>query len=183
MNLLLITTKIKSDYPLLREPVARHPHVAAVLVILFIGNNKAHVLMTKRALHLKAHPGEISFPGGVMETEDEDLLDTALRETREEIGLKLSFDSVIGQLPMVHTLTGYEVTPFVAVLEDRPNLGSFSAEVEEVLHIPLAPLLSTHQRDVGYEPEKGMVVYLFKHHRIWGASAKILQQIEQLSVH
>ena len=183
MNLLLITTKIKSEYPLVRETVTRHPQCAAVLVILFIGNNNAHVLMTKRASHLKAHPGEISFPGGVMEADDDDLLDTALRETREEIGLKLSASSVIGKLPLVHTLTGYRVTPFVTVLEEPPDLKELSSEVEEVLKIPLAPLLATHQRDVGFEPEKGMVVYIFKHHRIWGASAKILQQIEQLSVH
>ncbi len=183
MDLLLITTKIKSDYPLLRETVTRHPKCAAVLVILFIGNNNAHVLMTKRSSHLKAHPGEISFPGGVMEAEDDDLLDTALRETQEEIGLNLSASFVIGKLPLVQTLTGYSVTPFVTVLEEPPNLGDLSSEVAEILNIPLAPLLETHQRDVEFEPEKDMVVYSFNHHRIWGASAKILQQIEQLSVH
>jgi 8-oxo-dGTP pyrophosphatase MutT (NUDIX family) len=183
MNLLLITTKIKSEYSLQEETVTRHPKCAAVLVILFISNNNAHVLMTKRSRHLKAHPGEICFPGGVMDADDNSLLDTALRETQEEIGLKLSASSVIGKLPLVHTLTGYRVTPFVTVLEEPPNLRGLSSEVEQVLEIPLAPLLATHQRDIGFEREKGMVVYLFKHHRIWGASAKILQQIEQLSVH
>ena len=183
MDLLLIATKIKKDYPLARETVTRHPKCAAVLVILFIGNNNAHVLMTKRARHLKAHPGEISFPGGVMEADDDDLLDTALRETWEEIGLQLPVSSVVGKLPLVHTLTGYEVTPFVTILEAPPDLQSLSGEVEEILQIPLAPLLATHERDVRFEPKKGMVVYIFKHHRIWGASAKILQQIEQLSVH
>lgn len=183
MNLLLITTKLKNEYSVRRETVDRHPKCAAVLVILFIDNNNAHVLMTKRSSRLKAHPGEICFPGGVIDEDDDGLLDTALRETHEEIGLKLSASSVIGKLPLVHTLTGYEVTPFVAVLEKPPALRGLSSEVKEVLNIPLAPLLATHQRDVGFAREKGMVVYLFKHHRIWGASAKILQQIEQLSVH
>lgn len=182
MDLFLITTKLKKDFPLVREQVAVHPQRAAVLVVLFMQNQKAHVLMTKRALHLKTHAGEISFPGGVVEEEDDDLLATALRETHEEVGLQLTSAQVISCLPQVVTLTGFEVTPFVAVLNDIPRIDLLSEEVEEVLPIPLAPLLATHQRDVGFKPSEGMVVYWFKHHRIWGASAKILQRIEKLSV-
>jgi len=139
--------------------------------------------MTKRALHLKIHAGEISFPGGVVETEDEDLLCTALRETAEEIGEEVDPSQVIGCLPKVETRTGFEITPFVAALQSPlKNIKASSDEVDEVLEIPLAPLLSTQQRDIGFKASDEMVVYWYKHHRIWGASAKILQRIENLNL-
>lgn len=182
MNLFLITTKLKNHFPVVREYAEPHPHRSAVLVILYQKNGKTHVLMTKRALHLKIHAGEISFPGGVVEMEDEDLLCTALRETEEEIGVEVDPPLVIGCLPKVQTRTGFEITPFVAVLRSPLNIKACSDEVYEVLEIPLVSLLSTQQRDIGYNASEEMVVYWHKHHRIWGASAKILQRIENLNL-
>ena len=182
MNLFTITNQLKSRYPLVREPVTLHPQRAAVLVILFARNEQAHIVMTKRALDLKIHAGEISFPGGVVEPEDEDLLATALRETQEEIGVEVDPARVVGRLPNVETLTGFEITPFVTQAEAPPAYTPCPEEVDAVLEIPLASLLATQQRDVGFKETDGMVVYWYKHHRIWGASAKILQQIENLHV-
>ena len=182
MNLFLITTKLKNHYPLVREPMVLDPQKSAVLVILFPKNGKTHVLMTKRSPHLNRHAGEISFPGGVVEQEDEDLLGTALRETQEEIGIEVDPSLVIGCLKKEKTLTEYEITPFVAVLKFLPEYKICQEEVYEVLEIPLAALLSTQQRDVGFKASEKMVVYWHKHHRIWGASAKILRQIENLNV-
>ncbi len=176
----MITNNLKNHFPVVRESVAPHAQRAAVLVIIFNKNSKAHLLMTKRALDLKIHAGEISFPGGVMELEDEDLMNTALRETREEIGLEVDPSKVIGCLPKVQTLTGFEITPFVTILQSLPELTVSDEEVHEVLEMPLTALLSTHQRDIGYKPSEKMVVYWFNCHRIWGASAKILRQIENL---
>jgi 8-oxo-dGTP pyrophosphatase MutT (NUDIX family) len=107
MDLFMISTNLKNNFPIIREPVQLHSQTAAVLVILFNKNAKAHILMTKRALDLKIHPGEISFPGGVIEIEDEHLMNTALRETTEEIGLEVDPSKVIGCLPKVQTLTGF----------------------------------------------------------------------------
>lgn len=182
MNLFLITTKLKNHFPVVREHAEPHPHRSAVLVILYQKSGKTHVLMTKRALHLKIHAGEISFPGGIVKMEDEDLLCTALRETAEEIGVEVDPSLVIGCLPKVQTRTGFEITPFVAVLRSRLNIKACSEEVYEVLEIPLVPLLSTQQRDIGYNASEEMVVYWYRHHRIWGASAKILQRIENLNL-
>jgi len=182
MNLFLLTTQLKNHYPVVREPVAPHPQTSAVLVILFLKNSQAHVLMTKRSPHLKRHAGEISFPGGVVEKEDADLLHTALRETQEEIGIEVDPSLVIGCLDKVRTLTGFEITPFVTLLKFRPQYKICREEVCEVLEIPLAPLLATQQRDVGYKLSDAMVVYWYRHHRIWGASAKIIKQIESLNV-
>jgi len=179
--LFMITANLKNHFPIVRESIGLHPQRAAVLVILFYKNAKAHILMTKRALHLKIHAGEISFPGGVVEMEDGHLLNTALRETMEEIGLEIPPSRVIGCLPMVQTRTGFEITPFVATLQSLPDLTVSKEEVHEVLEMPLTTLLSTHQRDIGYKPSEEMVVYWHKCHRIWGASAKILRQIENLT--
>ncbi len=182
MNLFAITTQLKSRYPVVRESVEPHPQRAAVLVILFAKRGEAHTVMTKRALDLKVHAGEIAFPGGVVEPDDPDLLATALRETEEEIGVEVSPAQVIGRLPTVETLTGFEIAPFVCQVDAALRYRPCPDEVDAVLEIPLAALLSTQQRDIGFKESDGMVVYWHKHHRIWGASAKILQQIESLHV-
>ena len=79
MDLFMITTHLKNNFPVVRESVAVHAQRAAVLVILFNKNAKTHVLMTKRSLDLKIHAGEISFPGGIMEPNDEHLMNARPR--------------------------------------------------------------------------------------------------------
>ncbi len=137
--------------------------------------------MTRRAMHLKYHAGEVSFPGGVFEEQDDDLLATALRETEEELAIQVQPEDVLGQLPVVNTRLGFEITPFVSVLPSAPEYEPAENEVGEVLEIPFTSLLSTQQRDVGSKPSEEGVMYWFHHHRIWGASAKILKQISHLS--
>ncbi len=179
MDLFLFKTKLENHHPIVREAVNEHPQTASVLVVLFLHQNKTFILMTRRAKHLNIHPGEMAFPGGEYE-EDGDLLTTALRETREEVGLELDESLVSATLPIVRTRTEYEVTPYITILPARPRVGELSEEVDEVFEIPLVKLLSTQQRDVGYKVEENMFVYWHGTNRIWGASAKILRQIERL---
>ena len=184
MNLFLIKTKLKSQFPIIPQTFEAHPKKAAVLVMLYPKHNTTHVLMTKRALHLNSHPGEIGFPGGVYdEDEDENLLATVLRETNEEIGVQVEPSKVIAQLPIVNTRLGFEITPFVSILSETPLFKPEKDEVEEMLEIPCNSLLAKQQRDLRFNPEQNMVIYWFKHHRIWGASAKILQKIQHFSVY
>ena len=184
MDLRLITAKLKKEHPIIQKPIKAHPKKAAVLVMLYPKHNKTHVLMIKRGLHLKSHAGEIGFPGGGYEEEkDKNLLTTALRETREEIGVHVETSKVIAQLPIVNTRLGFEITPFVAVLSESQTFKRQEDEVDEILEIPLTLLLATKRNNVGSHQEKNLVLYWFKHHRIWGASAKILHKIEYLSVH
>ena len=184
MDLFLIKTKLKNEFPITQCENQTYLQKAAVLVILYPKNNKTHVLMTKRALHLRSHAGEMSFPGGVYEEdEDDDLLATALRETNEEVGVKIETSKVIAELPTVNTRFGFEITPFVCVTSETLEFDPEEDEVDEILEIPFTPLLASQQRDVGFRPEQDMVMYWFKHHRIWGASAKILLKIQQLSVY
>ena len=181
MDLFLIKHKLKNDFPLVRETTLPHPQRAAVMVMLYHKPKKTYVLMTRRAMHLKYHAGEVSFPGGVFEEQDDDLLATALRETDEELAIQVESEDVLGQLPVVSTRLGFEITPFVSVLPSAPKYEPAENEVGEVLEIPFTSLLSTQQRDVGSNPSEEGVMYWFEHHRIWGASAKILKQISHLS--
>ena len=183
MDLFLIKTNLKNEFPLTQPEKQPYPQKAAVLVILYPKNNKTHVLMTKRALHLRSHAGEISFPGGVYEEDDDDLLATALRETNEEVGVKIETSKVIAELPIVNTRFGFEITPFVCVISETLEFDPEEDEVDEILEIPFTPLLASQQQDVDFSSEKDMIMYWFKHHRIWGASAKILLKIQQLSVY
>ena len=178
MDLCLITAKLKKEHPIIQKPIKAHPKKAAVLVMLYPKHNETYILMIKRALHLKSHAGEIGFPGGVYEKdEDKSLLATALRETQEEVGVQVEASQVIAQLPIVNTRLGFEITPFVSVFSAAMEFKLQEDEVEEILEIPLTSLLATQQRDISFSKEQDMVMYWFKQNRVWGASAQILREI------
>jgi 8-oxo-dGTP pyrophosphatase MutT (NUDIX family) len=152
--------------------------LASVLVVIY-GKNPI-VVMTEKPKHMKFHAGEISFPGGKFDVDDCDLLETALRETSEEIGLTITRDQVIGQLESVITLnSGFLIAPFVSVIDEIPPL-SANSEVEQIFHIPLEPFLKTMTPDP--DPSHNIIqeMYTFEYQNqiVWGASARILKQIQ-----
>ena len=150
---------------------------ASVLVLIY--GKEPKVIMTEKPKHLNIHAGEIAFPGGKWNENDNDLLDTALRETSEEIGLSLQRQKVIGQLEDVKTLnSGFTITPFISVIEDIPQLHA-NSEVENILHIPLVPFLQTLTDDTDPEHNSIQEMYTltFQKKIVWGASARILKQI------
>ena len=183
MDLNLVIDRFKTDRDILEINDISYIS-SAVLLPLVIYSNKLCILLQIRSETLNHHPGEIGFPGGVYEkNEDENLLATALRETNEEIGVQVESSKVIAQLPVVKTRLGFEITPFVSVFSETLEFKPNEDEVEEILEIPYTSLLDTQQRDLGFSQEQNMVIYWFKHHRIWGASAKILQKIQHFSVY
>jgi len=152
--------------------------LASVLVVIYDTSPK--IIMTEKPESMKLHAGEISFPGGKFNTTDSDLLETALRETSEEIGLHISRDQILGQLDPVKTLnSGFLILPFVCLLKEIPPL-VLNSEVEKIFHIPLEPLLDTMMKDS--DPDHNLIdeMYTFEYQSqiVWGASARILQQIE-----
>lgn len=150
---------------------------AAVLVVIYGDDFKT--IMTQKPMTMQQHAGEISFPGGKIAVDDKDLLDTALRETKEEIALELSRDQVIGQLKPVQTRnSGFTIIPFVSIIDDIPTLCP-NSEVEEILHIPIIPLLSQLRLDDDLNHRALFEAYVttFGDKIIWGASARILKQI------
>ena len=150
---------------------------AAVLIIIF--GSEPKILMTKKAKHLKIHAGEIAFPGGKLDVYDDDLLETALRETREEINLAIRRDQVIAQLEPVTTLNSkYTIIPYVAIVNRLPRLKD-NSEVDKILHIPFIPFLKTlkNDEDPFHKSIKEMYTFTYEDHLVWGASARMLKQI------
>lgn len=157
--------------------------LASVLVLIY--GSEPKVIMTEKPKHLNIHAGEIAFPGGKWHHNDHDLLDTALRETSEEIGFSLSREKVIGQLENVRTLnSGFTITPFVSVVDEIPQLHA-NHEVESILHIPLIPFLQTLADDTNHAHTSIQEMYTFTYQGkiVWGASARILKQIVNLIQH
>ena len=154
--------------------------LASVLVIIY--GKEPTILMTEKAKTLKVHAGEIAFPGGKWCAKDKDLLETAIRETKEELRLEVSKEQVVGKLDSVITLNSkYKITPFIAILENIPSL-KVSSEVESILHIPLVSFLKTMAEDnlPEHRSIKEMHTFTFEKYNVWGASARMLKQISIL---
>jgi 8-oxo-dGTP pyrophosphatase MutT (NUDIX family) len=151
---------------------------AAVLVPIVVHVSGLTVVFTKRTSHLKAHSGQVSFPGGRAEPHDPTPEFTALRETEEEIGLAMDRIEVLARLPEYHTRTGFRVTPVVGLLTPPLELAPDPREVEEVFEVPLAFLLdpANHRRETR-ELQGRTVGYYAMHYEgrmIWGATAGMI---------
>jgi 8-oxo-dGTP pyrophosphatase MutT (NUDIX family) len=151
---------------------------AAVLAPVFLSAGELQVLFTQRTMHLKDHQGQISFPGGVREPGDLNLLATALRETEEEIGLKPAGLEILGTLNPVATVTGYWVNPFVALIPYPYDFCVNHHEVHRLLVFPLADFCVPARWSTGPYRYKDRTVQVccWKHQDtvIWGATARIL---------
>jgi 8-oxo-dGTP pyrophosphatase MutT (NUDIX family) len=161
-----------------------------VLVPLVQRDAGVTVLLTQRTSHLRDHAGQISFPGGRAEASDADAIDTALRETEEEVGLARRHVEVIGALPVYHTVTNYDVTPIVALVHPPFELAIDAHEVAEAFEVPLAFLMTPahHQRHV-FEFAGGQRAFLSMpwprpdgqgDYFIWGATAAMLRNFYRL---
>ncbi|MCF6287759.1 MAG: CoA pyrophosphatase [Proteobacteria bacterium] len=156
---------------------------AAVLVPLFWKNNELHVLLTKRSAQLKHHSGQISFPGGGFEQSDITIRQAAIRETQEEIGISSNYINVVGYLDDIATISGFYVTPFVAILQDEFNIKINADEVAEVFSVPLSFLLNQNncrQESVIYNDKNvNYYVYEYEKYNIWGVTAEIIVKLTE----
>jgi len=151
---------------------------AAVLVPIFVGDDgEPHLVFTRRREDLRRHAGEISFPGGREDCDDDDLIATALREAHEEIGLPPDAVTVLGALQPTPTIaTNYAVYPFVGLIEPGMEWTLSPREVAEVLELSLRDLRDGYgrrrmiRRGVPFRTD----VYVVGDHLIWGATARIL---------
>lgn len=158
---------------------------AAVLVPIVVTTDRVELIFTKRADHLGEHPGQMSFPGGGHETQDVDLLETAMREAEEEIGLLREEVEINGRLDDIETVTDYAVSPFVGTVPDR-SYQPDEREVAEVVRLPLVDLLDhgNYEADKREHPDLGDVtVHYFRvgEYTVWGATGRILVQFFELT--
>ncbi len=159
-------------------PVDARP--AGVLIVLYPRGEALHFLLTRRTDDVETHKGQISLPGGAQE-DGESLLDTALRETREEIGVTVEPAAVLGRLSPVYVPpTGFLITPYVAALPDRPHFAVMQREVAELIEVPLSALSDSSivRREVwtlrGVEVE--VPFFQIGPHKVWGATAMVLSE-------
>ena len=174
-----------ADHTAQSYPVRPHRQ-AAVLIILVERENGLHIILTERALHLRHHPGQVSFPGGKHEQFDASLLQTAIRETEEEIGISGDFLEVIGQLAPLYTTSGFEVFPCVAFAKPNFNLKIDVQEVKSTFEVPLAFLLDNKniylQHLIANKQRHATYCIPFQNHLIWGATAQIIKNLLQMLV-
>jgi 8-oxo-dGTP pyrophosphatase MutT (NUDIX family) len=156
---------------------------AAVLVPLVNRPEGLQVLLTERSANLPDHPGQISFPGGRVEPEDADDVAAALREAQEETGLDPSRVTVLGQLPVYETVTGFRVTPVVGWVEPPITLAPDPVEVASVFEVPLAFLLDPANQQRKFrmlgEVRRDYWAMPYQERYIWGATAAMLMILDR----
>jgi 8-oxo-dGTP pyrophosphatase MutT (NUDIX family) len=169
----------------LRERFPRLRH-ASVLVPIVERPEGLTVLLTQRTAHLNNHGGQISFPGGGTDELDSSPIETALRETEEEIGLPRRHIEIIGVLPEHVTASAYVVTPVVGLVRPPFELTAESNEVAEIFEVPLAFLMDgTHHQRMSFDLPEGAgrrSFYAMPYGRffIWGATAGMLRNLFHL---
>lgn len=153
---------------------------SAVLVPLVYSADKLNILFTRRALTLAHHPGQISFPGGMLEA-GETAASAALRETEEEIGISAQRIRLLGTLPAHNTLTGFQIQPYLGLIQAGQPYRLSSAEVSEVFEVPLSFFLPPQHRQQLAVPLNGKSRQIhfmpYQDKLIWGATAAIIQQL------
>ncbi|WP_439133379.1 CoA pyrophosphatase [Pseudomaricurvus sp.] len=165
-----------SSYEL--PPLSELPDPAAVLIAITDHPDEPEVILTRRAAHLNNHSGEVSLPGGKWETQDQNLQETALRETEEEIGLPPEKVEVLGGLPVFQTWKGINVAPFVGVIPQGLTFTPNYDELDAIFQVPLKFFMEDRrvrtdvfQREIGH---LWSPAYDFEGYEIWGFTARLL---------
>lgn len=154
--------------------------ISAVLMLFcpFDTADQPTLLFIRRAAHLRKHSGQIAFPGGQRDVADESPVDTALRETHEELGIHHEMITVCGALPIVNALDGHPVIPIVGYVQQ--GLGSLRLNYDEVaaaFFVPWTSLTAAHRQTLQFKLfgiDRHSDIYLHDAHRIWGLTAKMI---------
>ncbi len=163
------------------RPPARPLRPASVLVPLVARDGALNLILTRRAVRLKHHPGQIAFPGGKQDPRDADARAAALREAREEIGLAPREVEVLGAFDTHETVTDFLVTPFVGLVAPEFRAVVDASEVAEVFEVPLGHVLDAGNFQVHGRRWQGgwrrYYVVAFGPYYIWGATARMLRML------
>lgn len=158
---------------------------AAVLLAVTDSANNPELVFTRRALHLSSHPGQVAFPGGKKDPEDQNLYQTALRESQEEIGLAERLVKPLGQLSDVISLHGFKVRPYVGLVPEGLKFTPCPDELDAVFNVPLNWLLDdprSHTDVIPLANDQQIYVPCYKYQgfAIWGLSAMMLVEFLQV---
>ncbi len=160
-----------------------HAIPSAVLILLYQENDDIQFILTERTNEVQHHKGQISLPGGSWE-EGEQLHETAMRETEEEIGIPMENIEIISELtPLFVSVTGYIIHPFVGFIDEKPTIFPNSSEVSNVFTATISELLNpiNTKTELWTIRDTPVDVPLFKFgkYKVWGATAMILSEFKQ----
>lgn len=165
--------------PAIVLPAGRVLRPAAVLVAVWLTSDGARLILTKRSSHLKHHPGQIAFAGGKVDDTDDGPVAAALREAREEIGLPPAAVTVLGTLPPHETVTGFSVTPVLALVQGDITFTPEAGEVDEAFTVPLSHVMDVSRYHIERRRWRGewrrYYAVPYGPYYIWGATARILR--------
>jgi len=168
----------------IRERILQDLQPAGVLIPVLQRPGQLSVLLTQRSAELKHHAGQVSFPGGRMEDADKDVVQAALRETHEEVGIPPHAITVIGYLNPMPTVTGYAVTPVIGVVSGDAPLRLDRTEVEYAFEVPLTFLLDERNQRASEREYQGRTIPSIEFHyeseHIWGATAHMVIELRNL---
>jgi 8-oxo-dGTP pyrophosphatase MutT (NUDIX family) len=170
---------LNPDNPIIRPETA--PKAAAVLVPIILRQPELTLLLTQRTTSLRSHSGQVSFPGGKLETPDEDPVEAALRETEEETGLARDFIETVGFLDGYATGTAFRVTPVVGLVRPGFQVVPEPREVSEVFEVPLRFLMDPANHLKHSRNWQGRLRHYYampyERHYIWGATAGMIKNL------
>lgn len=156
---------------------------AAVLIPLWLRPQGLQLILTKRASHLKHHPGQIAFPGGKVDATDADAFAAALREAQEEIGLPPKLVQVLGALPPHETVTGFSIQPILGLIRDDYVPVAQPEEVDEIFAVPLSHVVQPENYNIEGRMWMGQMrryyAVPYGPYYIWGATARILRGLAE----
>ncbi len=170
--------------PNLKLPAGRKLRPAAVLIGITSYHETPQIILTKRSSALRHHPGQIAFPGGKVDAGDGSSVIAAQREAREEIGLPETATQVLGQLSTHETVTGFEVSPVIALLHHPFEVKRQADEVAEVFSVPLSHVTELGNYQIQWRRFRDQPRYFytvpFGPYYIWGATARMLRNFAEI---
>ncbi len=166
-------------------PNTRKARESGVLILLYLKNNQIHIPFIQRPVYSGAHSGQISLPGGKHELSDKNLLDTALRETWEEIGVKPDKMEILGGLTQIYIPnSNYNVSPYISYLPECPKFKPDTFEVANIIEAPLNQLIAPETLDSFVKTINGHTIeapfFNINNYKIWGATAMIISELKEL---
>ena len=157
----------------------------AVLLMLYLKDNQFTICFIKRATDGGVHSGQIGFPGGKKDETDKDLIETALREAKEEIGVNPENIQLLGKISDLYIpVSNYIVYPFIGFYSQKPKFILNTSEVDELVEVPLNMLINpvhcTMSEITVNNSKLKVPCYIFGKHKIWGATAMIMSELIQI---